>query len=127
MRGSTGYLSKREQQIMGVVFARDGVTAVELCALLPGEPSNATVRKLLRILEEKGHLTHTEREGRYVYTAVEAKGSAARQALDRLVDTFFRGSVGEVVATLLRDDGAKLTPEEIARLEALIEQAKEGR
>ncbi|RYG29439.1 BlaI/MecI/CopY family transcriptional regulator [bacterium] len=119
-----GYLSKREQQIMEIAFSRDGVTANELCAAMPGNPSNATVRTLLRILEEKGQLTHREESGRFVYSPAQSRQSAARQALDKLVDTFFRGSVGDVVATLIRDDRSKLSDEEIERLQSLIEEAK---
>lgn len=124
MRGSPGYLSKREQQIMEVVFAREAVTANEVCEALPGSPSNATVRTLLRILEEKGQLTHREEGGKFVYFPAQSRQSAARQALDRIVETFFRGSVGDVVATLLREDRAKLSPEELERLQGLIEEAK---
>ncbi len=126
MRNERGYLSKREQQIMEVAYARERVTATELCEALPDSPSNASVRTLLRILEEKGQLTHVEEGGKFVYSPVQSKQTAGRQALDRLVETFFRGSVGEVVATLLRDERQKLTPEEIARLERLIEEAKAG-
>ncbi|RYG35307.1 BlaI/MecI/CopY family transcriptional regulator [bacterium] len=126
MASTGGYLSKREQQIMEIAFAREGITANELCALMPGNPSNPTVRTLLRILEEKGMLTHREENGRFIYTPAQSRQSAARQALDRLVDTFFKGSVGDVVATLLRDDREKLSPEEIERLQRLINEAREA-
>lgn len=109
---------------MDVMYARDGVTANDLCTALPDGPSNATVRTLLRILEEKGQLTHRDEGGRFVYSPVQPRESAARQALDRLVDTFFRGSAAETVAALLRDDRERLTPEEIDRLQALIDQAR---
>lgn len=126
MRGDKGYLSKREQQIMEAVFARERATANEIGAALPDAPSNATVRSLLRILEEKGQLVHVEEGGRFVYSPAQTRQSAARLALDRLVDTFFKGSVGDVVATLLREDRQKLTPEEIERLQGLIDEAKAG-
>jgi predicted transcriptional regulator len=126
MRSGDGYLSKREQQIMEAVYARERITAAELCDLLPGNPTNPTVRSLLRILEEKGHLTHVDEGGRFVYSAAQPRQSAARQALDRLVDTFFRGSVTDVVAALLKEERQKLTPEEIERLQALIDEAREA-
>jgi BlaI family penicillinase repressor len=124
MAKQPGYLSKREQQIMEVVFAREEVTAAELCDVLPGQPSNATVRSLLRILERNGHLRHREENGRFVYFPATSRHSAARHALDRLINTFFKGSVGDVVATLIRDGGDKLSAEELERLRNLIEEAK---
>ena len=76
-----GYLSKREQQIMELVYEREHVTANDLVDLLPGEPSNSTVRTLLRILETKGQLFHVELEGKFVYSATTPRPSAARTAL----------------------------------------------
>lgn len=111
---------------MEVVYARESATANEICAALPGSPSNATVRTLLRILEDRGQLTHRDEGGRFVYSPVHSRQSAARQALDRLVDTFFRGSIGDVVATLLKEDRQKLTPDEIERLQTLIDEARKG-
>lgn len=124
-RPTNTYLSKREQQIMEIVFAQERVTANEVQSLLPGSPSNSTVRTLLRILEEKGHLVKVEEEGRYVYCPSRSRQTEARSALRRLTDTLFRGSVHDVVVTLLDEKQGELTPEEIDDLQRLIDRAKE--
>ncbi|HLK13384.1 MAG TPA: BlaI/MecI/CopY family transcriptional regulator [Fimbriimonadaceae bacterium] len=120
-----GYLSKREQQIMELVYEREHVTANDLVDLLPGEPSNSTVRTLLRILETKGQLFHVELEGKFVYSATTPRPSAARTALSGVVKTFFRGSVSDVMATLISEEGASLSDEELSELEQMIRRAKE--
>lgn len=125
MKNQDGYLSKREQQIMELAYEHGELTAVEVEGLLPGSPSNSTVRTLLRILEEKGHLSHVEEQGRYVYLPVRPRQSAARQALAGVLKTFFGGSVSDVVTALLSDETAKLTDEELAHLERTIELARE--
>ncbi len=125
MKQPAGYLSKREQQIMELVYQREHLTAAEAEEHLPGAPSNSTVRTLLRILEEKGHLRHEERDGKYVYLPVHPRQSAARQALDGVVRTFFQGSVSDVVATLLRDESGKLSAEELDHLQRMIDRARE--
>ena len=121
----SGYLSKREQEIMDLVYERGELTSNEAMELLAGAPSNSTVRTLLRILEEKGQLSHHERDGRYVYVPVVSQGSAARTALDGVMKTFFKGSVGDVVAALLDDDQKQLTSADLDRLQRLIDQARE--
>lgn len=121
------YLSKREQQIMEEVFRRERVTANELVEVLPGGPANSTVRTLLKLLEEKGHLQHEEVEGRFVYFAAQAKATAAQSALEGLVSTFFRGSVGDAVAALLDERSRKLSDAELDELQALIDQARSSR
>lgn len=124
MRKPAGqYLSKREQQIMEILFQRERATANELMAQLPGSPSNSTVRTLLRILEEKGEVKKADEEGRYVYSPAKPRQAAAKTALRGVVDTFFRGSVTEVVATLMRDTKS-LTEEELNEIQALIDKAK---
>lgn len=122
------YLSKREQQIMEVAYERGRFTAAELVDALPGKPSNSTVRTLVRILEEKGQLRHEEQEGRYVYSPAHPRQSAARLALGGVLRTFFGGSVSDVVATLLSEEGVQVSDEELDRLQRLIETArKEGK
>lgn len=125
MRESSGYLSKREQQIMELVYSKGRITAVEAMDLLPGSPANSTVRTLLRILEDKGQLKHVEEDGKFVYLPIHPRQAAAQTALKGIVQTFFSGSVGDVVAALLREEGSKLTPEEIERLQSLIDKARE--
>jgi predicted transcriptional regulator len=119
------YLNPREQQIMEVAYQRERITAAELEALLPGSPSNSTVRTLLRILEKKGHLRHIEEEGRFVYLPTSPRPAAARSALDHVLKTFFHGSVEQAFATLLSSKDIRLTEEELDRLAVLIDKAKE--
>jgi len=126
MRPSS-YLSKREQEIMDLVYTHGRITTIDAMDKLSGAPSNSTVRTVLRILEEKGHLVHKEEDGRYIYFPVTPRVSAASQALKGVVRTFFSGSVGDVVAALLSDDSSKISVEELDRLQRMIEEArKEG-
>lgn len=119
-------LSRRERQIMDIIYARGKATAAEVLEALPDPPTYSAVRALLRILEEKGHLRH-ERDGiRYVFAPTRARGQAARSALTQVVQTFFGGSVEQAVATLLASDETQLTDEELDRLGRLIEQARAG-
>ncbi len=125
---SPEYLSKREQQIMNVAYEREKVTANELVDLLPGQPSNSTVRTLLRILEDKGQLNHEVEKGEFVYLPAVSRPSAAKAALSGVLRTFFRGSVTEAMATLISEEGSNLTNEELNEIENMIKRAKdEGR
>lgn len=116
-------LSRRERQIMDIIYTRGQATAAEVNAGLPDPPSYSAVRTLLRILEEKGHIKHREEGPRYVYTPTQAREKASRSALRRVVATFFEGSLANAVAALV-DEGAKLSPEELKRIEAVIKKAK---
>ena len=121
-------LSRRERQIMDILYRRGRATAAEVMDDLPGEPSYSTVRTHLRILESKGHVRHEQDGVRYVYTAAVPRHSARRSALRHLVDTFFDGSTEKVVSALLGGEAAKLTEPELDRLEQLIRKArKDGR
>lgn len=120
------YLSKREQQVMEVLFQADKLTANEVLEQLPDSLSNSSVRTHLRILEEKGVIRHEEVDGKFVYFPVQRKRDVAESALKRVVSTFFRGSVTQAVATLLTNSEARLSSAEIAELEALVQQAKEN-
>jgi predicted transcriptional regulator len=118
-------LSRRERQIMDVIYRQGRATATAVLEALPDPPSYSAVRALLRILEAKGHLRH-EKEGRsYVYLSTEPRQMAAQSALAQVVHTFFGGSVEETVATLLTDRDTRLSDEELDRLSRLIEQARE--
>ncbi len=118
-------LTKRERQIMDALYRRGRATAGEIMAALPGSPSYSTVRTQLRVLEGKGHVTHELDGVRFVYAPTLARRTARRSALKHLVDTFFDGSSAQVVAALLGGDGARVTPEELARIEALVRRARE--
>src|SRR6266852_5508634 len=121
-------LSRRERQIMDVLYrmSRAGVTEVQQS--LPDPPSYSAVRALLRILEEKDHIRHEEKDGRYIYVPKVSRDTAKRSALRQMVDTFFAGSPAEAVAALLDQSAAKLTDKDLDRLQELVERArKEGK
>ncbi len=118
------YLNPREQQIMEVVYQKEPVSAADVQAALPGAPSNSTVRTLLRVLETKGVLAHSEQDGRFLYRPTRPRVSAARSALNRVLGTFFGGSLEEAFATLLSDRERRLSAEELDRLAQLIAQAR---
>src|SRR5437667_12174301 len=94
-------LSRRERQIMDALHARGNATAAEVLSALPDPPSYSAVRALLRILEEKGHVRHRREGARYVYVPRTSPESARRSALQRVVSTFFQGSVAQAMAALL--------------------------
>lgn len=120
-------LTRRERQIMDILYRRGRATAAEVMADLPGDPSYSTVRTHLRILETKGHVRHEQDGVRYVYTAAVPRHSARRSALRHLVDTFFDGSAEKVVSALLGGEGARLDESQLDRIAALIDKArKEG-
>lgn len=118
------YLSKREQQIMELIYLRGEATANDVTAELPGNATNSTIRSLLRILEERGHLTHSVEDGKFVYRPTQPKDEEGKSALGKVMDTFFRGSVSQTVAALL-DEKERLSPSEFEELEKLIAKAKE--
>ncbi|HKB14181.1 MAG TPA: BlaI/MecI/CopY family transcriptional regulator [Vicinamibacterales bacterium] len=119
-------LSRRERQIMDILYRRGRATAGDVMADLPGEPSYSTVRTQLRVLESKGHVRHEEEGLRYVYLPAVARHAARRSALRHLVDTFFEGSTEKVVAALLGADGARLSNEELERIAGLVAKARKG-
>jgi predicted transcriptional regulator len=126
MAQSPDTLSRRERQIMDVIYARGQATAAEVTAALPDPPSYSAVRALLRILEQKGHLRHQEDGPRYVFLPTVSRDRARRFALRNLVRTFFDGSPAQAAAALI--DQGDLSDDDVARLAALIERArKEGR
>lgn len=119
-------LTRRERQIMDILFRRGRVTAGEVMAELPGEPSYSTVRTQLRVLEEKGHVRHDEEGNRYVYMPVVRRQAASKSALRHLVDTFFDGSVEKTVAALLGGSGARVSDDELDRITRLVAKARKG-
>ena len=117
-------LTRRERQIMDILFRRGRATAAEVMDELPGQPSSSTVRTQLRVLEEKGHVRHEEEGLRYVYTPAVARTAARKSALRHLVDTFFDGSAENVVAALLGGEGARLSEGELQRIADLVAKAR---
>ena len=121
-------LSRRERQIMDVLYQRGRASASEVHQALPDRPSYSAVRAKLRVLEEKGHVRHEEESLRYVYLPTVAPDRARRSALRHMVDTFFNGSVEQVVAALVDRSALDVSSEELDRMSDLIEKARqEGR
>ena len=126
-RPSDEQLSRRERQIMDVVYARGEATAADVHAGLADPPSYTAVRTLLRILEAKGHLKHRQAGAKYVYRPSRPRDDAGLSALQRVLHTFFDGSLEKAVAAHL-GEAADLAPDELGRLADLIHQArKKGR
>lgn len=117
-------LSRRERQIMDILYRRGRATAAEVMEDVPGEPSYSTVRTQLRVMEEKGHVTHEEEGLRYVYMPAVPRRAARKSALRHLVETFFDGSAEQVVAAVLGGEGARLSEEELDRIADLVAKAK---
>ncbi len=120
-------LSRRERQIMEILFAQGEASAADVQEAMPDSPGYSATRALLRILEEKGHVQHVKRGRYYVYRPLQAHESAARSALKQVVQTFFGGRLDDAVAALVSDDDAKISDEELAALAALVEKAREER
>jgi BlaI family penicillinase repressor len=130
MRGRKALLnlSRRERQIMDVLYRDRQATAAEVLAALPDPPGYSAVRAMLRVLETKGHVRHVADGTRYVYLPTVARERAGRPALAGVLETFFDGSTEKAVAALLELSPAGLSDEELDRLSHLIEQARlEGR
>ena len=120
-------LSRRERQIMDILYQRGRASAQEILDALPDPPTYSAVRAKLRVLEEKGHIRHQEESLRYVYLPVVARDAARKSALRHMVSTFFAGSVQDTVAALLDLSTANLKSADLDRITELIEQArKEG-
>lgn len=117
-------LSRRERQIMDVLYRRGRATAAEVMQDLPGEPHSSTVRTQLRVLEEKGHIRHEEEGLRYIYMPAVPRHAARKSALRHLVETFFEGSTEKAMAALLGRDGSRLSDDELDRIAELIARAK---
>ncbi len=119
-------LSRRERQIMDIIYRHGRATAAEVMADLPNPPSYSAVRALLRILEEKGHLRHEQEGPRYVYHPTVSRERAKRSALKHVLSTFFKGSVTQAVAALIDLSEDELTDEDLERIADIIRQAKEN-
>src|SRR5271165_3449894 len=117
-------LSRRERQIMDILYRLESASVGQVLAEIAGKPSYSTVRAQLRVLEEKGHVRHEEHGLRYVYAPAVPRDVARRSALRHLVETFFEGSTEKVVAALLGGEVSRISPDEMARLARLIAKEK---
>ncbi len=116
-------LSRREREILEILYRRGKATAAEITADMAQAPTYTTVRSLLRVLGRKRHVRHYEQQGRYVFFPVRPKAKTARQILRHVVHTFFDGSAAKAVTALLGSQQS-ITAEELAHLEDLIERAR---
>ena len=120
-------LSRRERQIMEIIYARSEASAAQVLESLRDPPSYSAVRALLAILVKKGQLKRRTEQGRYIYAPTRPRAKAGRSALVRVLETFYEGSLEKAVVALLQGD-SRLSEQELARLSELIDQARiEGR
>lgn len=117
-------LSRRERQIMDILYKLERASVGQVLAKLADKPNYSTVRAQLRVLEEKGHVRHEEHGLRYVYVPAVPREVARRSALRHLIETFFDGSTEQVVAALLGGEAARVSPEELDRLAGLISKGR---
>jgi BlaI family penicillinase repressor len=121
-------LSRREREMMNIIFRMEKATAGDVRDAMADPPSYSAVRATLRVLEQKGHLRHQHDGTRYVYTPTQNREKARISALDQLLTTFFDGSAASVVATLLERSKDRMTDDEWNRLSTMIDEARnEGR
>jgi len=121
-------LTRREREIMDILYRRERATAHEVLTELADPPSYSAVRTFLRLLEERGHVRHEQDGARYVYMPTVARREAQRSAISHVVDTFFDGSIEDAVAALVESSKPKLSKDELERIATLIAKAKkEGR
>jgi predicted transcriptional regulator len=122
------HLSRRERQIMDVIYRQGRATAAEVMEDMPNPPSYSAVRAMLRLLEEKGYLRHEQDGPRYIFLPTLSRERARQSAMRQLLHTFFDNSTEQAVAALLDLSRTKLSDDELDRLSQLIEEArKEGR
>ena len=126
MPQSSAPLPRRERQILEAIYARERATAAEVLEALPDPPSYSAVRALLVKLEKKGHVRHVQEGPRYVYVPTEPRQKAQKSALERLMRTFFQGSVSKTVAALLDRGAEELTAGELDELAEMIDRARKG-
>lgn len=117
-------LSRRERQIMDIVYRLKRATVQQVLDELSDPPSYSAIRALMRLLEEKGHLTHVAEGNRYVYAPTQAKEKASKSALRHLLDTFFDNSVETAVAAMLDVKSKEMTNDDLDRLQQLINDAR---
>ncbi len=120
------HLSRRERQIMDILYARNGATVMEVRGELPDPPTDMAVRRLLHILEEKGHVIRKKVGREFRYRPRQSKGRAAIKAFQHVLDTFYDGAIDEALASHLAKSKERLTPEQLERMRRLIDDAREA-
>jgi BlaI family transcriptional regulator, penicillinase repressor len=119
-------LSRRERQVMEILYQRGKASAAEIRDAMDDAPSYSAVRSILRILEEKGHARHHAEDLKYVYTPLVTPDRARRSAVKQVLDTFFSDAPDQMVAALLDVSSRRLTQQELDRMGEMIERAKQG-
>jgi BlaI family penicillinase repressor len=121
-------LTRRERQIMEVIYQLGEASAVDIVENLPGKPNNATIRTLLSVLEEKGYLQHETVKGKFIYRPTIPLHQARKTALNHVVDTFFKGAEASAVISILKKSDAKLSEDDVDLILDLINKSRnEGR
>jgi predicted transcriptional regulator len=123
----TETLSRRERQIMDILYSLGRASGPEIQARIPGQPGYSGVRTILRVLERKGHVRHIEEGMRYIYLPVMTRETATKSAIDRLVATFFGGSAKAAAAAFVDPSTSKLSDEDLLDLERMIRKARKER
>jgi BlaI family transcriptional regulator, penicillinase repressor len=123
-KASPDPLSRRERQVMNIIYEKGQATATDIHESLPDRPTFSATRAIIRTLEEKGHIRHEEQGLRYIYLPVVSPDKAKRSALAHVVSTFFSGSASSLMATLLESSTGNLTDDELEELEKMIQRAK---
>ncbi len=124
VHGKHVHLTRRERQIMDVLYARNEASAAEIQASIPDSPSYSAVRALLKKLLDKGHVEHRRQGAKYYYQPVLPKSDAKRSAVNRLVNTFFDGSAASAVVNLLGSEGKDISSEDIEAIEAELKKLR---
>jgi predicted transcriptional regulator len=119
-------VSRRERQILDILYQSGRASAAEVQTALPDPPSYSAVRALLRILEDKGHVRHEQDGPRYVYAPTLPRNNAQRSALRHILQTFFNGSTEQAISALLDDQSTRLSSAELDRLASLINDARKS-
>ncbi len=120
------HLSRRQRQIMDILFRRPDSTAEEIRAQLPEAPSNSATRAMLSTMVKKDYIKQREENFRYVYAVAMEQETAQKSAVDRLINTFFNGSTSAAVSALLGMQSDQLSPKELGELSEIIEKAKKN-
>jgi predicted transcriptional regulator len=118
-------LSRRERQIMDILYASDGATVMDVWRALPDPPTDMAVRRLLHILEEKGQVKRKKNGREFIYIPKQSKARAGAAALKHVLDTFFVGSLDEAVSSHLASKEANVTPQQLDRIRKLIDRARQ--
>lgn len=121
-------LTRRERQIMGIIYGLERASAVDVMKALPDEPSNATVRTMLGVLEDKGYLKHDNEKGRYIYSPTIPLRKARMTMLSNVLETFYKGAEASAVISILKESEGTLSKEDADSIIELIDRSKkEGR